>query len=93
MMPIHAVPLTLLAAGPAWMIYVPAVLLGIAIVVHVLGWMWTKRVEEDFKLLYPEQWKLMHPEEPEPEDDGSGKRAGQFGIFDLLVLITVARLL
>jgi hypothetical protein len=49
-----------------------------------------KHAEEDLKLLYPEQWKLLHPEQSEPEDDGTGKRPGQFGIFDLLVLMTFA---
>jgi hypothetical protein len=56
----------------------------IAIPLFVISWILqrrVKRIEEELKLLY--SWP------PETEDDDSaGKRAGQFGIFDLLVLTT-----
>ncbi len=81
----HSFGLLVLAAAPVTpaMIYIAAVLFGVPLL--AVSWILrnkAKRAEEDLKRLYPEQ--------PEPEEDGSGKRTWQFGIFDLLVLTTFA---
>lgn len=70
------------------MIYVVALFLGVAIIVPLLTMAWILRQELKHR---EEDLKLLYPEPPEAADgDSAGKRPGQFGIFDLLVLMTFA---
>jgi hypothetical protein len=76
------------ASFASQMLFVAAALIFVAMVVPLLVVTWIMRRELKE---YEEDMKLLYPEEPETADvDASGKRPGQFSIFDLLVLTTVA---
>jgi hypothetical protein len=84
-MSMNSIPLTPLVAM-SFASQMMALGVAIAIPLFVIAWVLrhkVKQAEEDLKLLIPEP--------PETEELASvGKRAGQFGIFDLLVLMTFA---